>query len=138
MISAPIVEGPGAVTYAWPITKGAPVYDENSILGRLRARGEEFFQQVSSELMKNPQFVSAMQAAVWGKEKLDEAVAQGLKAMNVPTRTEFKHALDRIEALERQVQARNRKRVRRAANAARMAAARQRAARRRAGGRRAK
>ena len=111
------------------------MYDENSILGRLRARGEEFFNQVSSELMKNPQFVSAMQAAVWGKEKIDDAVAQGLKAMNVPTRTEFKRALDRIEALERQVAVRNRKRAGRAANAAKMAAATRRAATRRAGGR---
>ena len=111
------------------------MYDENSILGRLRARGEEFFNQVSSELMKNPQVVSAMQAAVWGKDKLDDAVAQGLKAMSVPTRTEFKRALDRIEALERQVAVRNRKRAGRAANAPKMAAASRRVARRRAGGR---
>jgi hypothetical protein len=109
------------------------VYDENSILGRIKARGEEVFNQVSGELMKNPQFVSAMQAAVWGKEKLDEAVAQALKAMNVPTRTEFKRALDRIEALERQVTVRNRKRAGRARNAAKMAAATQRGERRRPG-----
>ena len=107
------------------------MYDENSILGRIRARGEEFFSQVSGELMKNPQFVSAMQAAVAGKEKLDEAVAQALESMNIPTRTEFKRALERIEALERQAQVRNRKRTRRAANAAKLAAAERRAARRR-------
>ena len=107
------------------------MYDENSILGRIRARGEEFFNQVSAELMKNPQFISAMQAAVAGKEKLDEAVARALKAMNVPTGAEFKRALERIEALEQQVQVRNRKRARRAASAAKIAAATQRAARRR-------
>jgi hypothetical protein len=110
------------------------VYDENSIFSRLRARGEEFFKQVSNELMKNPQFVSAMQTATWGKEKLDEAVGEALKAMNVPTRTEFKRALDRIEALERQVSVRNRKLAGRAQNAAKMAAATRRA-KRRAGGR---
>ncbi len=109
------------------------MYDENSILGRIKARGEEVFNQVSGELMKNPQFVSAMQAAVWGKEKLDEAVAQALKAMNLPTRTEFQRALDRIEVLERQVTVRNRKRAARARNAAKMAAGTQRGARRRAG-----
>jgi hypothetical protein len=109
------------------------VYDENSILGRIRARGEEFFNQVSGELMKNPQFVSAMQAAVAGKEKLDEAVARGLTAMNVPTRTEFKRVLERIEALEQQVAARSRKRAARARNAARMAAATERTGRGRAG-----
>lgn len=107
------------------------MYDENSILGRIRARGEEFFNQVSGELMKNPQFVSAMQAAVAGREKLDEAVAGALKTMNIPTRTEFKRALERIEALEQQVQVRNRKRARRAANAAKMAAATRRATGRR-------
>jgi hypothetical protein len=106
------------------------VYDENSILGRIRARGEEFFNQVSGELMKNPQFVSAMQAALAGKEKLDEAVARALTTMNIPTRTEFKRALDRIEALEQQAQVRNRKRARRAANAVKIAAATRRAARR--------
>jgi hypothetical protein len=111
------------------------VYDDNSIFGRLRARGEEFFSQISSELMKNPQFVSAMQAAVWGKEKLDEAVAQALKAMNVPSGTEFKRALDRIEALERQVSVRHRKLAGRAAQKAKMAAATRRAAKRRAGAR---
>ena len=114
------------------------MYDENSIFGRLRARGGEFFSQVSSELMKNPQFVSAMQAAVAGKEKLDEAVARALETMNIPTRTEFKRALDRIEALEQQAAVRNRKRAHRAANAARVAAATARARRRRAGGSRAK
>ena len=114
------------------------MYDENSILGRIRARGEEFFNQISNELMKNPQFVSAMQAAVAGREKLEEAVGRALKTMNIPTRTEFQGALDRIEALERQVAVRNRKRAGRAANAARMAAATERAARRRRGGSRRK
>jgi hypothetical protein len=38
-----------------------------------------------------------------GKEKLDEAVAKALKNMNIPTRTEFKKAVRRIEALEEQI-----------------------------------
>jgi hypothetical protein len=111
--------------------KELPVYDENSLLGRIRARSEEFFNQVSGELMKNPEFVSAMQAAVAGKEKVDEAVDRVLKSMNLPTRTEFKRALERIEALEQQMQVRNRKRTQRAANAAKFAAAERRAGRRR-------
>ena len=102
--------------------------DESSLLGRIRARGGELFKQVSTELMKDPKFMSAMQAGMWGKEKLDEAVTEALHAMNVPTRTEFKSALDRIEALERQVVVRNRKLAGRAQNAARVAAATRRAA----------
>jgi hypothetical protein len=53
--------------------------------------------------MSNPRFIKAMQAALRGKEWVDEAVAQALKTMNVPTRTEFKRALGRIETLEREL-----------------------------------
>jgi len=69
----------------------------------LRARGEEFFTRVSNELMSNPRFIKAMQTALRGKEWVDQAVAQALKTMNVPTRTEFKRALARIETLEREL-----------------------------------
>ena len=78
--------------------------DEN-VFDRWRARGEAVFNQVSEELMKNPNFVKAMQAATKGKEKVDVAVGQALKAMNVPTRSEFRRAVARIDALERQVAA---------------------------------
>jgi polyhydroxyalkanoate synthesis regulator phasin len=86
----------------------------------LRARGEEFLTQVSNELMSNPRFIRAMQAAVRGKEWIDQAVAQALRTMNVPTRSEFKRALARIDALEREL-----------ADTKRQAAARKKTARRR-------
>jgi polyhydroxyalkanoate synthesis regulator phasin len=76
-----------------------------NVIDRLKARGEEIFSQVSSELMQNEGFVRAMQAAMRGKEKVDQAVAHALKGMNVPTRTEFKKALRRIEALEAELEA---------------------------------
>ena len=79
--------------------------DESSVFDRWRARGEAVFNQVSAELMKNPNFVKAMQAAMKGKERVDVAVGQALKAMNVPTRSEFRRALARVEALEEQVAA---------------------------------
>jgi hypothetical protein len=69
----------------------------------LRARGEEFLTQVSNELMSNPRFIRAMQAAVRGKEWIDQAVAQALRTMNVPTRSEFKRAVARIDVLEREL-----------------------------------
>jgi len=69
----------------------------------LRARGEEFLNQVSNELMSNPRFIQAMQAAVRGKEWIDDAVARALRTMNVPTRTEFKRAVARIDALEHEL-----------------------------------
>lgn len=79
---------------------------DESLIGRLKARGEEVFTQVSAQLMQNPQFVRAMQGAVKGKEKLDEAVGRALKQMNIPTRSEFKKAVARIEALEGELRAR--------------------------------
>jgi polyhydroxyalkanoate synthesis regulator phasin len=74
-----------------------------SVFERLKARGEEVLTQVSGELMSNPRFMKAMEAAWQGKAKLDEAVARALKTMNIPTRTEFKKALRRIEALEQEL-----------------------------------
>lgn len=74
-----------------------------SVFCKLRAKGEEVFAQVSQELMANPRFTKAVEGALRGKEKLDEAAATALKTMNVPTRTEFKKALRRIESLEEQL-----------------------------------
>src|SRR5262245_37881065 len=72
----------------------------DDVFQKLRAKGEEVFAQVSQELMGNPHFSKALAGAMRGKEKLDEAAARALKSMNVPTRTEFKRALRRIESLE--------------------------------------
>jgi polyhydroxyalkanoate synthesis regulator phasin len=58
---------------------------------------------VSQGLMKNPAFVAAVATAYRGKQKVNDAVGQALKTMNVPTRTEFKRAVARIEALEREL-----------------------------------
>lgn len=74
-----------------------------SVFDRLKERGEEVLNQLSNELMANPHFVKAMQGAVKGKEKLEEGVSQALRGMNIPTRTEFKKALSKIEALEREI-----------------------------------
>lgn len=76
---------------------------QRGVFDFLRSRGEEFLAQVSNELLGNPRFLKAMQAAVRGKEWVDEAVAQALRTMNVPSRTEFKRAVSRIEALEREL-----------------------------------
>jgi len=77
---------------------------DKSLLDRLRDRGEEVLTQVSGELMSNPRFMKAMERALRGKEKVEEAAAHAIKSMNIPTRTEFKKALSRIDALEREVQ----------------------------------
>lgn len=73
---------------------------DKDLIDRLRTRGEEMFTQVSAELMQNPRFVQAMQGALKGKERVDDLVSQALKKANIPTRTEFKRATRRIEALE--------------------------------------
>lgn len=91
---------------------------ERGVFDFLRSRGEEFLTQISNELLGNPRFLKAMQAAMRGKEWVDEGVAQALRTMNVPTRTEFKRAVARIDTLERELAD-----TRREAAAARAAAA---------------
>lgn len=75
------------------------------VFDRLREQGEGLVARVSAELMQNPQFMKALSAAWAGKARLDEGVGRALKQLNIPTRTEFKKALSRIDALERQVEA---------------------------------
>jgi hypothetical protein len=77
--------------------------DDRGFLNRLRSRGEEVLTQVSAELGQNPRFMRAMAGAMKGKEKLDEAVARVLRQMNVPSRSELKKAIARIDALEREI-----------------------------------
>jgi hypothetical protein len=61
--------------------------------------------------MQSPRFVKALQAALRGKAVLDEAAGRALKSMNIPTRSEFKRALGRIEALEQELQRLKKKRA---------------------------
>jgi polyhydroxyalkanoate synthesis regulator phasin len=75
-----------------------------TVFGTLRARGEELVNQVGAELMANPHFMKAMEHAFRGKEKLDQTVGRVLKNTNIPTRSEFKRALGRIETLERELE----------------------------------
>ncbi len=76
---------------------------DGGLLGRLKSRGEEVLTQASAELMSNPRFLKAMEGALRGKERLEEAAGRALKQMNVPTRSELARALARIETLEREV-----------------------------------
>jgi hypothetical protein len=77
---------------------------DRTLFNELKAKGEEFFTRMSGELMSNPNFTRAMQAAWWTKEKLDQAVAQALKGMRIPTREEFQRVQRRVEALEAEVE----------------------------------
>jgi polyhydroxyalkanoate synthesis regulator phasin len=79
--------------------------EDRNIFDRLKTRGEEVFEQVSNELMQNEHFVKAMQGALEGKQKIDRAVGKAMKSMNVPTRSDLKRAVARIETLESEVAA---------------------------------
>src|SRR5512132_2865182 len=77
--------------------------EEKGLFDRLKERGDEMLAQVSGELMQNPHFMKAMESALRGKQRIDEGAARALKSMNIPTRSEFKKALTRIEALEHEL-----------------------------------
>src|SRR4029079_19289689 len=110
-----------------PPGKESAVTTQWSVVDFLRARSAELQTQVSHEIMYNQRVIQAMQAAVRGKEWIDDAVARALRTMNVPTRTEFKRAVARLDALEREL-----------AKTKRQAAARPRAARKKTPKRRSK
>jgi len=74
-----------------------------SFLKRLRTRGEEVLTQVSAELGSNPRLMRAMAGAQRGRQKLEQAVSRVLRQMNVPSRSELKRAIARIDALEREI-----------------------------------
>jgi Poly(R)-hydroxyalkanoic acid synthase subunit (PHA_synth_III_E) len=76
---------------------------DRGLLGRIRERGEEVLTQVSAELASNPRLAKAVEGAMRGKQKLEEGVGRALRQINVPTRSELKRALSRIESLEREV-----------------------------------
>jgi polyhydroxyalkanoate synthesis regulator phasin len=76
---------------------------DRGLLDRLRMRGEEVLTQISAELMANPRFVKAVQGAIRGREMLEQAAANALREMNVPTRSDLRRANSRIEALEREM-----------------------------------
>ena len=78
---------------------------DRGLLDRIRSRGEEVLTQVSAELASSPRFMKAVEGAMRGREKAEEAVGRVLKQMNVPNRSELKRALSRIETLEREVTA---------------------------------
>jgi polyhydroxyalkanoate synthesis regulator phasin len=73
---------------------------QKNVFDTIRARGEEMFGQVAGTLMQNPQFLKAVQRAAEGKTTVDRLVGKALKQMNIPTRSEFKRAVARIDALE--------------------------------------
>jgi len=79
--------------------------NDRGILNRIRARGEEVLTQVSAELTSNPRFAKAVEGAMRGKERLEQGMGRALEQINVPTRSELKRALARIESLEREVAA---------------------------------
>ena len=84
--------------------------EDDGFLNRLRSRGQEVLTQVSAELGQNKHFMQAMAGAMRGKERLEEAVGRVVRKMNVPTRTELKRAVARIDALEKELAALKRSR----------------------------
>ncbi len=89
--------------------------EDDGFLNRLRSRGQEVLTQVSAELGQNKRFMQAMAGAMRGKERVEEAVGRVVRQMNVPTRSELKRAVARIDALEKELAALKRSRPKAAA-----------------------
>jgi hypothetical protein len=72
---------------------------------KLRERGEEVLSQISDEVVNSPYFHRAMEGVMKGRDQINQAAAQALKQMNIPTRSEFKKAMNRIDSLEQELNA---------------------------------
>jgi polyhydroxyalkanoate synthesis regulator phasin len=76
---------------------------DRGLLDRIKTRGEEVLTQLSAELMSSPRFVGAVEGALRGRDKLEQAASRALRQMHVATQGELRRAGSRIEALEREV-----------------------------------
>ncbi len=75
----------------------------DSLFSQIRSRGEEFFTEVSNNLMSNPSFIEVLKKGVAAKEEVDKRVAEALKTMNVASRKETAKLEHRIAALEAEI-----------------------------------
>jgi len=72
----------------------------DSLFSQIRSRGEEFFTEVSNNLMSNPAFIEVLKKGVAAKEEVDKRVAEALKTMNLASRKEIAKLENRVLALE--------------------------------------
>ena len=75
-----------------------------SLFSQLRARGEEFFTEVSNNLMANEKFIELLKKGISAKEEIDKRVADALKTMNVATRKDVTRLEHRVTQLEGQLE----------------------------------
>ncbi len=71
----------------------------------LKARGEEFFTELSNNLLANPAFIEMLKKGIAAKEAVDQQVAQAMKRMNVATRKDLSRLEQRLSALEAELAA---------------------------------
>lgn len=72
----------------------------DSLLSQLKARGEEYFTEISNNLMANPTFIEMLKKGIAAKEVADKQVAEAMKRLNVATRKEVRSLEHRIASLE--------------------------------------
>ena len=72
----------------------------DSLFDQMKAKGEEFFTNVSNNLMSNPTFVEMVKKGFAAKEAVEREVGETMKKMNVATRKDIRKLEERIAALE--------------------------------------
>ena len=77
----------------------------DSLLSQLKARGEEYFTEISNNLMANPAFIEVLKKGVAAKEEVDKKVVDALRAMNVVTKKDLHRLENRLAELEKELEA---------------------------------
>lgn len=74
--------------------------DDQSVLGKIKGKGEEMFAQLSTELASNPLFLKAFERAMKAKKSIDKTATSAMSAMNVPTTRDIHKIQKRLDAID--------------------------------------
>lgn len=71
----------------------------SGFLGKLKDSGEAAFDELSSQLMENQLFLSAMRRSLEAKSQVDKTVRGTMDFMNLPSKNDVDRLLEEIEGL---------------------------------------
>jgi hypothetical protein len=77
--------------------KESPASLIGEFLGKLKNSGEAAFEELSSQLMENPVFMSALKKGLETKGKVDKSVSTAMDFMNLPSKNDVAKLLEEIE-----------------------------------------
>lgn len=69
------------------------------LLSRIRGTGEAAIDELSSQLMENPTFMSALRRGLEAKGKVDRTVRGAMDFVNVPSKNDVDRLLEELDGI---------------------------------------